>query len=230
MTSIELPDPAAGTPGLRVGRVPGVTLTKWSACWAERFRELPLVIVEVAEADQGRVLAEHLVDACFVRLPLNVEGLHVVRVYDEVAVVVAPKDHPVAAYDEIALADLAGEPILDAAEPDAFDRVAFGQGVVCVPHAIARSHNRRDLISRPITDAEPTTIALAWRVDAPDDLIQEFVGIVRGRTVNSSRTTASLPGKSPDAAARGASTKARTPKGAPRSGSSVHPGRRRRGR
>ena len=46
----------------------------------------------------------------------------------------------------------------------------------------------RDRTHRPITDAEPTTIALLWRADHDNRLIQEFIGIVRGRTANSSRT------------------------------------------
>ncbi len=60
-----------------------------------------------------------------------------------------------------------------------------------VPLSVARTHSRRDLIHRPVTDAEPTTIALAWLVDNPNELIEEFIGIVRGRTANSSRTAAS---------------------------------------
>jgi len=32
---------------------------------------------------------------------------------------------------------------------------------------------------RPLTDADPTAIALAWLVDNPNELIEEFIGIVR---------------------------------------------------
>jgi hypothetical protein len=74
-----------------------------------------------------------------------------------------------------------------------------------VPQSVARSHSRRDLVYRPVTDAEPTTIALAWLVDNPNELIEEFIGIVRGRTANSSRTAATRPAapeKKPAAAAK----------------------------
>jgi hypothetical protein len=60
-----------------------------------------------------------------------------------------------------------------------------------VPLSVARTHSRRDLIHRPVTDLDPTEIALAWLVDNPNELIEEFIGIVRGRTANSSRTAAS---------------------------------------
>lgn len=146
-------------------------------------------VVEVPVAAQRTALDTTVVDMCFVRLPVGDEGLHVIRLYDEVPVVVVPKDHPIAAFDAITLADLVDENVLDEAESaDAVDLVAGGAGVLCVPHSIARSHSRRDLVYRPITDAPPTTIALAWLAANPHELIEEFVGIVRGRTANSSRT------------------------------------------
>ncbi|HQZ00576.1 MAG TPA: LysR family substrate-binding domain-containing protein [Propionicimonas sp.] len=192
MTDPSTPRPgSAGASGFRIGFVPGVTLTKWRRVWAERFPRTPLEVVEVAVADQRRLLVEDVVDACFVRLPIDRTGLHAIPLYEEVPVVVAVKEHPIAALDELTLADLVGEPLVDPDAAAPFDLVAFGQGVLRVPHSIARSHSRRDLVYRPVTDAEPTTIALAWLIDNPNPLIEEFIGIVRGRTVNSSRTTQS---------------------------------------
>ncbi len=191
------PDHTGAAPGLRVGFVPGVTLTRWRRTWTERFPRTPLDIVEVAEPDQRRVLDAGEVDLCFARLPLDTEGLHRIRLYDEVPVVVAPTDHPLAAFDEVSLADLTGEPLVDASLADAFDRVAWGSGVLRVPHSVARSRSRRDLVHRPVSDAEPTTIVLAWLVDNPNELIEEFIGIVRGRTANSSRTVADRAARSP---------------------------------
>jgi DNA-binding transcriptional LysR family regulator len=185
-------DRTAGLPGLRVGFVPGVTLTKWRRIWAERLRRVPLDVVDVTQAGQRAALVRDDVDMCFVRLPIDTDGLHTIPLYEEVPVVVAPKDHPLAAFDEVSLADLAGETfVVDDDEAAGVDRVAWGAGVMLVPLSVARSHSRRDLIHRPVTDAEPTTVALAWLVDNPNELIEEFIGIVRGRTANSSRTAAS---------------------------------------
>lgn len=205
MTAADLPAaPPPPASGLRVGHVPGVTLTKWRRVWAERLPHTHLAVVEIAQPDQRTALVAGQVDLCFVRLPLDTGGLHTIRLYDEVPVVVAPKDHPVAAFDEVVLADLAGESVVPDG-PDAFDKVAWGAGLLRVPHSIARSHSRRDLVYRTVTDAEPTTIALAWLVDNPHELIEEFVGIVRGRTANSSRTAAaraSAGGETPPASGR----------------------------
>ena len=185
---------APRTPGLRVGFVPGVTVTKWRKIWADRLRKVPLDVIEVSQAGQRAALDAGEVDMCFVRLPVDDEGLHTIRLYDEVPVVVVQKDHPVAAFDEVTMADLSGETVVvDDDVATGADRVAWGAGVLLVPQSVARSNSRRDLVYRPVTDAAPTTIALAWLVDNPHELIEEFIGIVRGRTANSSRTAASRP-------------------------------------
>ena len=48
----------------------------------------------------------------------------------------------------------------------------------------------------PVTDLPPTTVGLAWLVESDDERIQDWVGIVRGRTARSSR------GATPPAPAR----------------------------
>lgn len=186
----------APTPGLRVGYVPGVILTKWRRVWAERFPGVPLETVEVAEPDQRRVLDAD-VDLVFARLPLDEDGLHVIRLWEERPVVWVAKDHPISLYDEITLADLADENVIEHADEFGIDLVALGEAVLRVPMSVAREHSRRDLAYRPVTDAEPTTIALVWRRDNEHPLIQEFVGIVRGRTANSSRTAQERGGATP---------------------------------
>jgi len=174
--------------GLRVGFVPGVTLTKWRRIWADRFRRVPLEVVEVAESDQRPALLEGRVDMCFIRLPIDRADLHAIPLYEEVPVVVAAKDHPISLFAEVSWADLADENLLDPGDPDALDLAVGGAGVLTVPQSIAREHSRRDLVYRPISDGTPTQVALAWPVGHPSELIEDFVGIVRGRTVNSSRS------------------------------------------
>lgn len=184
MTNPAPPGPAV----LRIGAVPGVTLTKWTTIWRQRFPAVRLEVVDVAEADQRRAVDDAEVDMCFVRLPIDTEGLHLIRLYDEVPVVWLAKDHPLAALDELSIADLAGERVLERADAAAIDLVAAAAAVLRVPMSIARTHSRRDLVYRPVTDAPATTVGLAWLVANDHPGIQEFIGVVRGRTENSSRT------------------------------------------
>lgn len=186
------PPPSAeasrAVPTLRVGFVPGVTLTRWRRTWAERYPRLGLDVVEVEQADQRAALTDERVDMCFVRLPMETDRLHVVGLYEEVPVVVVPRDHPASLFETVTLADLAEEDVVEGfATDEALDLVAGGAGVVVVPHAVARAASRPDLVYRPVSDGTPTRIALAWLRENPHEMIQELVGIVRGRTANSTR-------------------------------------------
>ena len=47
--------------------------------------------------------------------------------------------------------------------------------------------SRRDVVVRPVLDLSPTRIGLAWRIDDDDPRLEDFIGVVRGRTARSSR-------------------------------------------
>ena len=65
--------------------------------------------------------------------------------------------------------------------------VATGAGLVILPMSVARHFNVKDTVARKLTGAPATEIALAWPSDTTDEVIEEFIGIVRGRTAASSR-------------------------------------------
>lgn len=74
--------------------------------------------------------------------------------------------------------------------PSAADAVAWaatGAGVTVLPMSLARLHHRKDVTSRVLDGGPVAPVGLAWRADRTTDLVDEMVGIVRGRTVNSSR-------------------------------------------
>ncbi|MEU8118084.1 LysR family transcriptional regulator substrate-binding protein [Spirillospora sp. NPDC049024] len=191
----------------RLAYVPGVTPGKWAGVWAERVRDVPLQLVQLPAADAVPLLRKGDVDAAFVRLPVDREALHVIPLYLETTVVVVPKDHAVAAVEEVELADLADEDVFEPLDevltwddrpgqpaftrPDdtaaAIELVASGAGILLLPQSLARLHHRRDLTYRPVTDAPQSQIGLAWLEVETTDLMEELIGIVRGRTPNSSR-------------------------------------------
>lgn len=189
---------------LRVGFVPGVTPDKWARSWRERRSGVRLELVPLEEPEATRQLRSGSIDMALVRLPVARDGLHLVRLYDEVPVVVVAREHPVAAYDEIPLADLTGEQFVGGppagctptveqldfppmSAQQAVDVAAGGGGVVIMPMSVARLHHRKDVVHRPVTDLPATGVALIWRVDRDDETTQAFVGVVRGRTPRSSR-------------------------------------------
>lgn len=199
-----------------LGYVPGVTPGKWVRIWAERSPGVPLELVQVTAAEAAGRVRDRELDAVLLRLPADREGLHAIPLYTETTVVVVPKDHLVAAADEITADDLADELVLhplddtlDWAHPpgkpalerpattgDAIELVAAGVGVLVVPQSLARLHHRRDLTYRPVTGVPQSRVALSWPEDETTEEMELFIGIVRGRTVNSTRGRPPAPKQS----------------------------------
>jgi len=200
------------SPTFRVGFVPGVMPDKWARRWAEQRRErLDLVPLD-EDADPVALLRGASLDMCLLRLPAEGDDLHLVRLYDEQPVVVVSRENAVAAYDEIDVADLVDEHLLQdpAAVPawrevasevrdgtrhpvppmttrHTVESVAADAGVAVLPMSVARVHHRKDVVAVPVTGVPPTTVALGWLRDRDDETCQAFVGVVRGRTRNTSR-------------------------------------------
>lgn len=202
----------ASQSAFRVGFVPGVMPDKWGRTWAERMPRRPLALVPLGDGDGVAMVRAGELDMCFVRLPVDREGLHLIPLYDEQPVVVVAREHPVAAYEEIDVGDLADEHLLQ--DPDtvpawrdvatevrdgtrhpvpamtlrqAVESVAAEAGIVVVPLSLARLHHRKDVVAVRVTGVPTTKVGLTWRVDDEDERVQAFIGVVRGRTANSSR-------------------------------------------
>ena len=99
-------------PSLTLGYVPGGTPAKWARIWSERHPDIPLQLRAVAAADAGAAVRAGTVDVAVLRPPPDASGLAVIPLYEETTVAVVPRDHLIAAADEITAADLDGEPTL----------------------------------------------------------------------------------------------------------------------
>ncbi|WP_235436804.1 LysR family substrate-binding domain-containing protein [Pseudarthrobacter siccitolerans] len=194
-------DPAAGEASrvLRVAYVAGVTPGKWIRRWEERVQHVPLQAFMADDGAQVQVLHDGSADLSFVRLPVEREGLSVIPLYEEQPVVVAPKGHEISVFEEVALADLEEESFLDVAAlggPEAaLQVVATGAGLAILPMSVARHFNVKDTVARRLSGAPTTEIGVAWPADSTDEVIEEFIGIVRGRTAQSSRQPSAQPVK-----------------------------------
>ena len=201
------------TGAFSVGFVAGVMPDKWARIWSERMPRRRLELVPLPPGtDPIPLVRSGDLHMCLVRLPVDRDGLHLIPLYDEQPVVVVAKEHPVAAYDEIDVADLADEHLLQ--DPDAVpqwrdiaaevadgsrypvpemslrqavESVAADAGIVVVPMSVARLHHRKDVVHVPVTGVPTTKVGLAWLVDNDDERVQAFIGVVRGRSANSSR-------------------------------------------
>lgn len=197
-------------PSLTLGYVPGGTPAKWARIWAQRRPGIRLELHSVAAADAADQVRAGAVDVALLRLPTDTSGLATIPLYDESTVAVVPADHLLTAVDELTAADLVDEPTLlplddvvvwaDAPgvpvdhRPEttegAIELVAAGMGALIAPQSLARLYHRKDLTYRPIVDAPTCPVALAIPEGPQSELVEEFIGIVRGRKPGSSRTQA----------------------------------------
>ena len=205
---------ASGTSTFRLLVVPGVNPDRWLRVWEQRLPDVPFVLVHAAAADAHARLLAGDADAAVLRLPVDRDGLGVIALYTEETVALVARDHLFTAVDAVEAHDLADETVLvpdddvlgwaDApggrltpgpvgSTADAVELVAAGTGVLVVPHSVARVHRRAGTTVRPITDAPGSQVALVWVRDREDDLVEELIGIVRGRTAHSSRGRGAPP-------------------------------------
>lgn len=181
----------------------------------------------MAEDDGVAAVRDGRADVAFVRLPLpSRDALSVIRLYGEVQVLVVPRDHELASRESVTAGEVAslgagGYPTAGPVK-DAVELVAAGVGSLTLPHAIARLNARKDVAAIPIEDAAETEVAIIWLADETTDEIEEFVGIVRGRTAASSRANPTPPMVRERPAKQAMQQKAR--------GRRVAPKRRRQGR
>ena len=192
---------------LTLGYVPGATPAKWARTWAQRHPEVRLELRAVEASDAAAEVRAGAVDIAILRPSADTSGLAVIPLYEETTVAVAPTDHLLSAVDEITAADLDDEPTLlpfddvvgwahspgvrvdhrPETTQDAIELVAAGVGVLIVPQSLARLYHRKDLTYRPIADAPTCPVALAFPERQQSELVEEFIGIVRGRKASSSR-------------------------------------------
>ncbi|MEU2731850.1 LysR family substrate-binding domain-containing protein [Streptomyces griseoviridis] len=235
------------SPMFRLAYVPGVTPAKWVRVWHERLPDVPLTLHAVPDTEASDLMRAGGADAGFVRLPVDRTFFSAIPLYTETTVVLVPKDHVITAADEVTLEDLADEVVLHplddvldwdgppgeaaferpADTADAVELVAAGIGLLVVPQSLARLHHRKDLTYRTVVDAPQSSVGLSWPEEATTELVEDFIGIVRGRTVNSTRgrkqPEPQPKEKRPDQAAR---RKPATPRAKPASGKGARGGNR----
>ncbi|MBF4613484.1 LysR family transcriptional regulator substrate-binding protein [Curtobacterium sp. VKM Ac-1376] len=184
------------TAALTIAFVPGVSPAKWARVWRERFPSIELRLRPIGADDVDDTLAGEA-DMVFARMPVS-EQHNAIPLWTETAVVAMPKDSPLAELAEVDLDDAEVHVVDPGPVPAdieaALDLVEANVGVVVLPQSLFRAASRKDLVGRPLMNAEGTRIALVWRDEDATETTEEFIGVVRGRTANSSRSQPDQPG------------------------------------
>ena len=129
---------------------------------------------------------------------------HVLTVLDEVPVEELAEEFllqpasDIPAYEEVSRAwrESAGRIVPEGlTDKETIELVAAGVGLYIVPMSIARFYHRKDLTYRPVAGLDLYPVHLVWprapkgepRSEELEALLQDFIGIVRGRTATSER-------------------------------------------
>ena len=195
---------AAGQRAFTVGFMPGLIVT---AAVRELSRRHPGLSVEVLRTDwtnQTDVIRDGRVDIGYLRLPVDARGLAIEPLLSEPRVVVLPAGHRLAGKESVAVADLAGEHLLQ--DPDAvpewrdiaielrgrqarpaipplrtveekLEHVAAGRGIAVLPLSTATFYTRPDISPVPVRDLAPNQVCLAWDSSRRSALIREYAAI-----------------------------------------------------
>ena len=151
---------------------------------------------------------------------------HVLTVLDEVPVEELAEEFllqpasDIPAYEEVSRAwrESAGRIVPEGlTDKETIELVAAGVGLYIVPMSIARFYHRKDLTYRPVVGLDTYPVHLVWprapkgepRSEELEALLQDFIGIVRGRTATSERGSETRQARAERIAAEKAKEKAK---------------------
>jgi DNA-binding transcriptional LysR family regulator len=141
-------------------------------------------------------------------MPLLVEGLVAETVLSERKLIAMHRDHPLAGRRSVRSSDLLAEPIAAPWEiypPELIDYwlglfrpqgrmpvdphtvtveeslalVAGNRALYCVPESVSRFYSHPDVVFRPVTDAPPAEVAIAWTTEVVNPAVTSFVETAR---------------------------------------------------
>lgn len=175
--------------------------------WFRRYRDShpPESLVTVDADDAMDVLLAHEADLALTRLPDSRvdDSFHVVQLYEEAPGIAVPKDSVYAEVGEDVTPEDVAEEIVNyriaqdgsvdvPALRTALQVVAANVGVAIAPRPLLKVLSKKQVVALGLEDptVARTEIALVWRRADDGDEVQDFVGVAKGRTRNSSRNAA----------------------------------------
>jgi DNA-binding transcriptional LysR family regulator len=186
--------------------MPGIVVTPVVMSLEETFPGLRVNVLRAEWDSQVEVLHDGRADVSLVRLPVPLDGLTVMPLYTEPKVAILPMDHPLSAVSDLRIADLVDYELLQQADavpewrdavarlrPDyerpgvavthsveeKLEQVAAHRGIAILPKSTASYYVRPDVISRPIVDALPSEVAVAFEADHRTSHVEAFVAAAR---------------------------------------------------
>ncbi|MGW7364482.1 LysR family transcriptional regulator [Streptomyces sp. NPDC054841] len=169
--------------------------------WQQEHPDTPLELLRIDDRTAG--LARGEVDAAVLRGPVDTPGLVTALLFTEPRVAAVTSDGPLAARPRLTLADLAAGPVVlntvsglttldlwpGESRPtttftvsntdDWLTAIAAGRGAGASAASTAEMHPHPGVTYRPLTDAPPVPVLLAWRATAPHPALGALTALAR---------------------------------------------------
>ena len=190
--------------------------------FADEYPAIETELVQAATLVELQTqLLEDVTDVGFVWLPLLFEGLDAQPVLSERKVIAMQSDHALAGKRTVQAHDLISEPVVAPWEiyrpdlvqywmgqfrPDgrrqgdphaltieeSLTVVARGTGLYCMPESASRFFARPDVVFRPLLDAPPAEVAIAWATETRNPAVSSFVETARALLAEGSEDVAAI--------------------------------------
>ncbi|SPL95964.1 putative lysR-type transcriptional regulator [[Actinomadura] parvosata subsp. kistnae] len=136
--------------------------------------------------EQAAMVRDGRADLALLTPPYEARGLELEALAEEPRMAALPTGHPLTRHPTLHPADLEGLPMPrgpgeDGPGPVVHDSaqllevVGLGQAVALVPRYLADAHPRPDIVYRPLRDADPYTISVAWAEGNRSQAVALFV-------------------------------------------------------
>ena len=186
---------AHGSRRLMVGFRAGIAVTPAVRQFAVRHPDVLVDLRRIEGDDQAAMLLDGRIDVGYVRLPIDEAGLRLTPLYTEPRVAALPAGHRLAGKEQIAEADLAGEPLLwhgdtstqptKRPHPDSgyrvrgvdetLEHVAAGRGISFLARSATVFYSHPEVSYVPIPDLAPDQVCLAVAESRTSPLVDDFL-------------------------------------------------------
>jgi DNA-binding transcriptional LysR family regulator len=172
-----------GVQRLVVGFAPGLRVSEAVRAYSATHPDVGIELLQLHWWEQDAPLRDGRAHVGYLRRPFDDTGLRTTAVGSEPKVACLPTTHPLARRRALTMADLDGEPIMDAQSrrtsslEEKFELIALGEGIALVPRSVARSYSRPDLVYLPVTDVVPVETCVVVPEDRRERRVLDFVAV-----------------------------------------------------
>lgn len=172
-----------GVERLVVAFTPGLRVSAAVRAYAADHPAVEIALFTLNWWEQDAPLRDGRADVGYLRRPFDDTGLRTVPIGTDTKVACLPAGHRLGRRRSLTMADLEGEPVLDAQSrrtssiEEKFELIVAGGAIALMPRSAAQFYVREDVVYVPVTDAVPVETCLAVRKGRRERRVTDFLAV-----------------------------------------------------